>query len=55
MVDFDKLNRQTQEYRNRCVDRFNPSTKSNYNGYTFNYLNNQTYKANNNQYSKHYY
>lgn len=28
---FDKLNRETREFRNRQVDRFNPSTRSNYN------------------------
>ena len=25
MCDFDKLNRETQNWRNTCVDRFNPS------------------------------
>ena len=28
--DFDRLNRETQQYRNTCVDRYNPSTRSNY-------------------------
>ena len=30
MVDFERLNRETQAYRNTCVDRFNPSTRANY-------------------------
>jgi hypothetical protein len=30
MADFERLNRETQAYRNTCVDRFNPSTRSNY-------------------------
>ena len=30
MVDFDKLNRETRDFNNRNVDRFNPSTRSNY-------------------------
>lgn len=58
MVDFDKLNRETREYNNRNVDRFNPSTQGNYNffnPYKQNYLNNETYKQNNGQYSKKYY
>lgn len=57
-VNFDRLNRETREFNNRNVDRFNESTKANYNyfdPYKQNYLNNQTFKANNGQYSKHYY
>ena len=30
MANFDRLNRETQNYRNTCVDRFNPSTRGNY-------------------------
>lgn len=30
MVDFDKLNRETNEHRARQIDRFNPSTRANY-------------------------
>lgn len=30
MVDFDRLNRETREWSHRNVDRFNPSTRSNY-------------------------
>lgn len=55
MVDFDRLNRETREYNNRNVDRFNPSTKGNYNYFDPCRLNNQTYKQNNGQYSKRYY
>lgn len=55
MVDFDKLNRETREHNNRNVDRYNPSTKSNYAYFDPNKLNNQTYKQNNGQYSKKYY
>lgn len=53
---FEQLNRETREYNNRNVDRFNTSTKSNYSkGYDWlSYYNNQTYKQNNNQYSNYY-
>ena len=56
MVDFDRLNRETQEYNNRNIDRFNTSS-SNYgtSEYWQNYWNNQTYKQNNGQYSNFYY
>lgn len=54
MIDFDKLNRETREFNNRNVDRFNPSTKSNYQYFDPYRLNNQTYKENNNQYSNYY-
>jgi hypothetical protein len=27
---FNRLNRETNEYRKTCVDRFNPSTRPNY-------------------------
>lgn len=54
MVDFEKLNRQTREYNNRSVDRFNRSTKSNYNYFKANRLNSSTYYSNNNKYSNYY-
>lgn len=54
MVDFDRLNRETREYNNRNIDRFNPSTKSNYTYFDPYKLNNQVYRQNNNQHS-HYY
>ena len=55
MADFDRLNRQTREFNNKNVDRFNPSTRGNYNRTDFNRLNNETYKANNGQYNRKYY
>lgn len=55
MVDFDKLNRETREFNNKNVDRFNTSTPTNkISSYWQNYWNNQTFKANNGQYSSHY-
>lgn len=54
-VDFERLNRETREHNNKNVDRFNESTKENYNYFDPYKLNNQTYKQNNGQYSKHYY
>lgn len=54
MDKFERLNRETREYNNRNVDRFNPSTKGNYNHFDPYKLNNQTYKANNGQYSNYY-
>ena len=53
-VDFDRLNRQTREFNNRNVDRFNESTRSNYCYFDPCKANNQTYYANNGQYSNHY-
>ena len=57
MADFDKLNRETQEFNNRNVDRFNCSALAAYgtSEYWRNYWNNKTFHANNGQYSKHYY
>lgn len=55
MVDFDRLNRETREYNNRNVDRYNPSTRSNYNYFNPCRLNNETYKQNNGKYSSKYY
>lgn len=54
MNKFERLNRETRDYNNRNLDRYNPSTKSNYNYFDPYKLNNQTYKANNNQYSNYY-
>ena len=55
MDKFERLNRETREYNNRNVDRFNPSTKGNYTYFDPWRANNQTYKENNGQYSKKYY
>lgn len=54
MVDFERLNRETREHNNSNVDRYNPSTKSNYNHFNPYKLNNETYKQNNGQYSNYY-
>lgn len=54
MDKFDRLNRETREYNNKNVDRFNNSTKSNYNYFDPYRQNNQTYKQNNGQYSNYY-
>lgn len=54
MVDFDQLNRETREFNNRNIDRFNSSTKSNYNHFDPYRQNNQAYKQNNGQYSSYY-
>ena len=54
MINFEQLNRQTQEYRNTFVDRYNGSTKGNYNYFNSNQKNNQTYKHNNGSYSRYY-
>lgn len=53
-VDFDRLNRETHNYNNRNIDRFNESTKGNYNRPNVNELNGRTYYSNNGQYSNHY-
>lgn len=55
MDKFEQLNRETREYNNSNVDRFNPSTKANYTYFDPYRQNNQTFKANNGQYSKKYY
>ena len=54
MDKFEMLNRMTREWNNRNVDRYNPSTRSNYSSYDQNRLNNETYKSNNGQYSSYY-
>jgi hypothetical protein len=56
MDKFERLNRETREYNNKNVNRFNPATpKYGSREYWLNYYNNQTYKQNNGQYSKHYF
>ena len=51
MDKFERANRQTRDFRNRNVDRFNPSTQSNYKGnWRIDYYNQQTYKQNNGQF-----
>lgn len=52
-MDFDRLNRETREFNNRNVNRFNPSAP-NSNRADFNRLNNETYKQNNGVYSTKY-
>ncbi len=54
MDKFERLNWETREYKNKNVDRFNTSTKGNYNYFDPYKQNNQTYKANNGQYSSYY-
>jgi hypothetical protein len=54
MDKFAQLNRETREHNARNVDRFNPSTISNYNYFDPYRLNNQTYKQNNGEYSSYY-
>lgn len=54
MVNFEQLNRETRDYNNRNVDRYNPSTKSNYNYFNQYQLNNETYKSKNGTYSNYY-
>lgn len=51
---FDRLNRETREYNNTNVDRFNQSTKSNYNYFDPWRANNETYKRNNGIFSNYY-
>lgn len=53
---FERLNRETQEFNNRNVNRFSESTpKYGTSTYWQNYWNNQIYKQNNGQYSSKYY
>lgn len=54
MMNFDKLNRETREYNMRNVDRFNPSTSSNYNYFDPCRLNTETFRQNNGQYRNPY-
>ena len=53
-IDFDRLNRETRDYNNRNVDRFNESTRGNYNCFNVSELNSRTYYNNNGQHSNHY-
>ena len=51
MVDFNRLNRETREAKNNApVNR----DTSGYTSKSLNYYNNETYKANNGQYSNYY-
>lgn len=56
MDKFDIANRRTREFNARNVDRFNPSTQSNYSNGNWrqNYCNQQTFYQNNGQYSNKY-
>ena len=58
MVDFDKLNRETNAYNARNVSRepskANANPKYGTSTYWQNYWNNQIYKTNNGEYSRHY-
>lgn len=55
MVDkFDRLNKETREYNNRNVDRYNTSTQGNYTYFNPYRENNSTYYSNNGQYNNYY-
>lgn len=58
MVDFDRLNRETQAWRNEFVTRTPSSATDPYrygsSEYWLNRKNNETYKNNNGQYSNYY-
>lgn len=47
---FERLNRETRDYNNRNVDRFNDSTRGNYNRPNLSQLNRETYYYNNGMY-----
>lgn len=55
MDKFERLNRETREFNDKNINRFN-SSAANYgtSEYWRNYWNNQTFKANNGQYRNHY-
>lgn len=57
MLDkFERLNRETREFNNSNIDRFNTATpKYGTSAYWQNYYNNQTYKQNNGAYTKKYF
>ena len=59
MDKFERLNRDTQQWRNSFVTRpastASSAPKYGTSEYWRNYWNNQTYKTNNNQYSKKYF
>ena len=53
---FDKLNRETNDFNNRNVNRYSASTPAyGTSDYWRNYWNNRTYKTNNGAYSAKYY
>ena len=55
MDKFERLNRETRDFNNRNVDRFNESCKPTYTSqWWVNYNNNQVFKQNNGQYSNKY-
>ena len=54
MNKFDRLNKETREYNSRNVDRFNESTRGNYNYLNHYRENNKTYYNNNGQHSNYY-
>lgn len=59
MKNFDELNRQTREWNahnvSHPISSASEAPKYGSSAYWLNYWNNQTYKNNNGQYSKHYY
>ena len=58
MADFDRLNRETRNYKNGVTRNISPTSSNAKYGtseYWRNHWNNQTYKANNGCYSKHYF
>ena len=57
MDKFERLNRETRDYNNRNVNRFNDAvpTKCNAGFNYFDYLNNQTFKEKNGEYSNFYF
>ena len=54
MDKFDRLNRETRDYNNRNVDRFNHSTRGNYSYFDPTRANNETYYSNNGQRNNNY-
>lgn len=54
MDKFDRLNKETREYNNRNVDRYNNSTRGNYTYFNPYRENNSTYYSNNGQYNNYY-
>ena len=58
MDKFERLNQETRDWNNGITRNIDPTAsgpKYGTSAYWFNYWNNQTYKTNNGQYSKHYY
>lgn len=54
MDKFERLNQETRDFNNKNVNRFNYSSHDSSQSW-IHYHNNQTFKQNNGQYSKHYY